>query len=216
MFEFIDVRFKDILDIPELKIDPGFTALLGASGGGKTTLLRMLNKLISPTTGRVLYHGRDLQEIPSVSLRRKVLMLSQEPVLFEGNIRDNLLTGFRFQDRAVPGDAELNRVLAEVRLDKDLTGEARTLSGGERQRLALGRLFLLDPDVYLLDEPSSALDTGTEDMIMQLVSDQVAGKDKSVIMITHSRQIAEQYADDLIEMADGRITGKEGRNERNH
>lgn len=205
MFEFIDVRFKDILDIPQLTIGSGFTALLGPSGGGKTTLLRMLNKLSSPTAGRVLYRGRDLKEIPSVSHRREVLMLSQEPVLFEGNIRDNLTAGFGFQERAVPGDDRLGEVLTRVGLAKELDGEARTLSGGERQRLALGRLLLLDPQVYLLDEPSSALDTTTEDRIMQLVREEVTAGEKSVIMITHSREIAEQYADDLIEMSAGRI-----------
>ena len=134
------------------------TALLGPSGCGKTTLLRLLNKLVSPDSGRIFYKGVDIAEVPSVEHRRRVMMLSQNPVLFPGNIRDNLEVGFRLQKTEAPGEVRLREILSQVRLDKDLDGPCEQLSGGERQRLVLARVCLLDPEVYLLDEPSAALD----------------------------------------------------------
>jgi putative ABC transport system ATP-binding protein len=99
MFRFEQVTYKDIIDIREMTISPGLTALVGPSGSGKTTLLRLMNKLVTPTYGIIYYRGLDLSEIPAVEHRRKVMMLSQNPILFPGNIRDNLNIGFRFQKK---------------------------------------------------------------------------------------------------------------------
>lgn len=151
MFKFIDVRYKDVLDLPTLYIEKEkITTLVGASGSGKTTILKMLNKMISPTQGRILFNGMDLRRINSVAHRRHVTMLSQSPAMFEGSIRDNLNAGVRFQERELPSDEVLNRILEQVKLKKPLDSSVNTLSGGEKQRLALGRVLLLNPEVYLL------------------------------------------------------------------
>lgn len=208
MFELIEVKYKDIVDIPHLRIRPGLTALIGPSGSGKTTVLRMLNKMISPTQGQILYHGSDLHMLRSVEHRRSVMMLSQNPVMFEGSIRDNLTVALHFQERPSPADTELCRILASLQLDKELDSPAHQLSGGEKQRLALARLFLCDPAVFLLDEPSSALDEDTEDTIIRLVSEHLRTNDRSAIMVTHSKSIAEKYADEIVEMAAGVIINR--------
>lgn len=208
MFEFIDVRYKDIVDIANLSINTGLTAILGQSGSGKTTVLRMLNKMISPTQGRILFYGQDLKEIKSVSHRRNVIMLSQNPAMFDGTIRDNLTISFKLQEKENPAEDELYRILSRVQLNKELETPVIQLSGGERQRLALGRVFLSDPSVYLLDEPSSALDEDTEDTIINMVSEHVKAAGKSVIMVTHSRSAAEKYADDIIEISNGKILSR--------
>jgi putative ABC transport system ATP-binding protein len=208
MFEFRSVKYKDVVDIPDLYIEEGLTVLLGASGSGKTTVLRMLNKMISPTEGEILFHGTGMKQIPSVKHRRKVLMLSQNPAMFEGNIRDNLTIACRFQEKDMPVDEDLREILPKVRLNKDLDTPVNYLSGGEKQRLALGRVLLLDPEVYLLDEPSSALDDDTEDTIVEMLSDLVKSTGKSIVMVTHSKAVAEKYADTLIEMSDGKIINR--------
>lgn len=159
MFEFIDVRYKEIITIPHLKLKEGFTALLGSSGSGKTTTLKMLNKMISPTQGRILFRGKELQQIESVAHRRTVIMLTQNPAMFNGTIRDNLTAPSGFQEKDDPDEDQLQEVLFKVKLNKDLEMQAHLLSGGEKQRLALARVLLCDPEVYLLDEPSSSLDS---------------------------------------------------------
>ena len=216
MFEFFDVEYKDILKIPGMKIERGITALLGVSGSGKTTVLRMLNKMISPTAGKILYKGKDIKEYDSVELRREVMMLSQDPVIFQGSIRDNLIIAFVLQGREYPNDSSLEKVLTKVLLDKPLDDPAAQLSGGEKQRLALARLLLLDPEVYLLDEPSSALDSDTEDMIIGMLSEKAKEESGSVIIVTHSRAIAEKYADTIFEMPGGRIIHRRSDHGKNH
>lgn len=211
MFEFLDVKYKDIIDLPELVIEKGkITTLVGPSGSGKTTILRMLNKMISPTQGRILFQGVDLARIASVAHRRQVTMLSQSPAMFEGTVRDNMTAGLRFQDRQPPDDAALTRVLEQVKLPKPLDGEVGTLSGGEKQRLSLGRVLLLDPMVYLLDEPSSALDDETEIAIIEMLTSHARKQNGTIVMVTHSRAIAEKYSDVLLEITAGKcLDGRE-------
>lgn len=209
MFEFTEVQYGNILDLPSLRIGgEQVTSLVGPSGSGKTTVLRLLNKMISPTKGRILFQGDDLREINSVQHRRNVIMLSQAPAIFEGTIRDNLNAGLRFQERESPEDASLNLILERVRLTKSLNVNASELSGGERQRLALARVLLLDSRVYLLDEPSSALDEETEQFIFDMLTTHARANGKTLVMVTHSRTIARKYSDVLIEVDDGKCVQK--------
>jgi putative ABC transport system ATP-binding protein len=200
MFRFEQVTYKDIISIREMTIPSGLTALVGPSGSGKTTLLRLMNKMVTPSYGIIYYRGMDLSEIPSVEHRRKVMMLSQNPILFPGNIRDNLNVGFKFQKKEAPEDQRLLDMLMQVQLQKDLDGSVESLSGGEKQRLVLARVCLLEPEVYLLDEPSAALDDASEDAIVSMLSRYTKERGKSAVMITHARAIAEKYCDEIIEL----------------
>jgi len=205
MFEFIDVIYKNIINIPALHIEKGkITTLVGASGGGKTTVLRMLNKMISPTQGNILFEGVNLKNIPSVSHRRSVSMLSQNPAIFSGNIRDNLNAGIIFQGKTLPPDDALIHILEQVNLHKDLDDPTATLSGGEKQRLALGRILVLNPSIFLLDEPSSALDDETEDVLIQMLTGHVRKEKKTMIMVTHSKGVAQKYSDVILEVIKGK------------
>lgn len=205
MFEFIDVKYKNIIDIPLLQIEKEkITTLIGSSGSGKTTVLKMLNKMISPTEGKVLYKENDLRSIDSVSHRREVAMLSQNPAMFEGSIRDNFNSGIMFQGKGLLSDTILKQTLDQVKLNKDLDVLVNTLSGGEKQRLALGRIMILNPSVYLLDEPSSALDDETEDVLMQTIIEYIKKNNKTIVMVTHSKTIAQKYSDVIIEISEGK------------
>lgn len=200
MFRFEQVTYKDIIDIHEMTIHPGLTALVGPSGSGKTTLLRLMNKMITPSFGMIYYRGMDLSEIPAVEHRRKVMMLSQNPILFPGNIRDNMNVGFKFQKKEFPEDQRLLEMLLQVQLDKDLEGPVESLSGGEKQRLVLARVCLLEPEIYLLDEPSAALDELSEDAIVSMLARYTKERGKSAVMVTHARSVAEKYCDAIIEL----------------
>ncbi|SMP38716.1 putative ABC transport system ATP-binding protein [Desulfonatronum zhilinae] len=212
MFEFIDVHYDNILDLPSLVLGTEqVTSLVGASGSGKTTVLRLLNKMISPTRGRILFQGEDLTQRDSVRHRRDVVMLSQSPAIFEGTVGDNLRAGSRFQEKEPLGDGDLKRLLEQVRLAKPLDEAADKLSGGERQRLALARVLLLEPRVYLLDEPSSALDEETEQLIFDMLTAHVRAAGKTIIMVTHSKAMARKYSDTIIEMSGGKVRREEAR-----
>jgi putative ABC transport system ATP-binding protein len=152
--------------------------------------------------------GRDLEHMDSVLHRRKVIMLSQSPPMFKGSIRENLLAGLRFQEKTLPAEPVLEDVLKRVGMDKSLDGPSSTLSGGEKQRLALARVMLLDPDTFLLDEPSSSLDELSEQMIIEMISSFVKDNKKSMVMVTHSKKIAQKYSDDAIDLMDKK-TGRQ-------
>ncbi|MFC4618832.1 ATP-binding cassette domain-containing protein [Camelliibacillus cellulosilyticus] len=96
MFRLRHVKYKDILNIPNLDIEAGkVTSIVGESGSGKTTLLKLLNQLISCDEGEVFYNDVNVQTIDSIQLRRQVVMLGQTPVMFEGTVRENLAIGCR-------------------------------------------------------------------------------------------------------------------------
>ncbi|MBC2579348.1 ATP-binding cassette domain-containing protein [Clostridium sp. DJ247] len=206
MFHFKNIKYKNILDIKELHI-PKFkiTCILGESGGGKTTLLRLFNKLISPDAGEILFDGQDLKHIKSVDLRRKVIMLPQTPAIFSGNIKDNLLIGLKFAEKPPVSDDKLLEVLSLVYLKKDLNEVVDKLSGGEKQRLALGRALLIDPEVFLLDEPSSALDEDTEHILIEKLADFSRKNSKTLIIVTHSKKLANTFGDYIVKINSGKV-----------
>lgn len=207
MFEFHNVEFEDILDIENLTINSNeVTCIIGPSGSGKSTLLRLINKLISPTKGYISIDGEDIANIDSTTYRRRVPMLSQNPVTFPGTVRDNLLMGRKFQEKDLLSDQILKKALESVKLDKSLGEDIDNLSGGEAQRLTIARLMLCDSEVYLLDEPSSALDDLTEDFVIKTMVDMAREKNKTIIYVTHSKDMADKYSDKLIKIVDGRIS----------
>ncbi|PFM64899.1 ABC transporter ATP-binding protein [Bacillus cereus] len=202
MFILKDIKYKDILNIPYLQIHKeNITCIIGESGSGKSTLLRMLNDLQSPTSGTIEYNGESILNYPPIQLRREVVMLGQTPPIFDGTIKDNLLMGLRLSEKPFPNDDSLQGALTTVSLDKQLEDSASSLSGGEKQRLAFARIILMDPPVYLLDEPTSALDSDTERRVMKRFTELAREKKKTVIFITHSQQLPEEIADDIIEIS---------------
>ncbi len=203
-----DVRYGAILCLEELSIVASqVTCFVGESGGGKTTLLKLLNKLISPTDGVILYKGTDLKDIDSVTHRRDVVMLSQKPFIFEGTVKDNLLKGAAYQNLSIDDDAILS-ALQRVKLNQPLDKDASKLSGGEAQRMALARIMLLNAPVILLDEPSSALDEDTERLVIEEIVSYVRQNNKTLIMVTHAGFIAREYADVIYTISNGSITGR--------
>ncbi|MDH7576865.1 MAG: ABC transporter ATP-binding protein [Bacillota bacterium] len=206
MFCLRGVRYRDILDIERLEIPEGkVTCIVGESGSGKTTLLRLLNKLISYDNGEIVYKGRSLKDIDSVELRRRVIMLPQTPVIFPGTVRDNLLIGLVFSEKPLVGEEKLLEIMEMVHLDKNFDEDAEKLSGGEKQRLALGRVLLMDPEAFLLDEPSSALDEDTEEVVIGGLVKYARERGKTVVMVTHSKQVARSFSDKIVEVNHGRV-----------
>lgn len=206
MFLMKNIQYKNILDIQNLKMESNkIISVVGKSGSGKTTLLKMLNKMISPTSGDIYYNEKNLKEINAIDLRRNVVMLNQTPAIFNGTIRDNLLIGRKFSEKDSVPDEDINKILNILELDKSLDASSDELSGGEKQRIALGRVILTDPDVFLLDEPSSALDSHTENLIIQSLINHTRKTNKTLIMVTHSKDIAIKFSDIIIQIEDGKV-----------
>ncbi|SER71130.1 ABC transporter ATP-binding protein [Salisediminibacterium halotolerans] len=206
MISLNDVRFKDILAIDELTIKSGaVTALTGPSGSGKSTLLKLFNQMITPDQGEVTFLGADLNEYDPVELRRRVMMVPQTPVMFNGTVRDNAVIGFTFAGTEPPPDTAVKEMLSRVHLQQALDEPADVLSGGEKQRLALARALLMKPDVYLLDEPTSALDDETSRGVIDAFAAHVKANGQTLVIVTHDNALAERLGDWRIKLAGGRV-----------
>ena len=186
----------------------GLTALVGPSGAGKTTVLGLIERFMTPDSGRVLVFGRDTTELTPAELRARIAYVDQSFTLLRDTVRANLTLG---QDRPVP-DEVLLHALAKVGLDEQVLrlpdgldtviGGANDLSGGQRQRLALARAILADAPLVLLDEPTSQLDTVNEVKLREIVDD--LARDRAVLVVAH-RLSTVQHADRVIVLDRGRV-----------
>ncbi len=218
--ELRDVRFAygdgpPVLDGVSLRIEPGEkVAFVGASGGGKTTLVQILIGLYPASSGSILYDRVSVQEIGMEVVRDNVATVLQHPALFNDTVRMNLTLGREVTDAELWHALEVAQLEDTVReLDQGLDtmvgrGGIR-LSGGQRQRLAVARMVLSDPRVVILDEATSALDTETEGRLHRALAEFLSGR--TTIIIAH-RLSAVRQADRVLVFEDGRVV-EEGRHE---
>lgn len=201
MLEIKNLVVEDVLEIKNLKLTSSMISIEGQSGSGKSTLLRLLNNLDDPTSGSIQFGDELITSIPPQILRQKIVMVPQDPVMFDGTIRDNLLIGLKFSGSENVADDKLKETLELLWVDKDLDTKASELSGGEKQRVALGRVLLMEKaEVYLLDEPSSDLDDQTSAHVMKKFIETAKKHNKQMIMVTHDKRVSEKFADTVINM----------------
>ncbi|MFN8189904.1 MAG: ATP-binding cassette domain-containing protein [Nocardioidaceae bacterium] len=179
-------------------------AVVGGSGAGKSSLLRLLNRLDEPTAGRVLVEGVDQAETPPGELRRRVGMVLQTPRMFTGTVADNLRWAFRARGEDLD-DATVTSLLERVQLPGYADREAGSLSGGEAQRVSLARTLANQPRVLLLDEPTSALDEDTKAEVEATLRDVLTDQDVSCLIVTHDEAQARRLATRALRMAGGRV-----------
>lgn len=184
-------------------------ALVGRSGAGKSTLVDLVPRLRVPTSGAVYFDGVPASDLDLRGLRRSIGFMTQEAVLFNDTIYNNLVYGLE----RVPTDAEVEEALRSAfcldfvselprGLQTNIGDRGVRLSGGQRQRLALARVLLQDPDILILDEPTSALDSESEEYIQQALA-AVHGR-KTLIVIAH-RLSTIQRSDEILLLDRGRI-----------
>jgi len=199
---------EPVLNGVSLRIEAGErVALVGASGGGKSTLVQVLLGLYQPLEGEIRFDGVPVQSIGLEVVREHVATVLQHPVLFNDSVRNNLSMGRAFSDEQLWSAlerAQLANVVGELprQLDSELGRQGVRLSGGQRQRLAIARLLLGDPQVVIFDEATSALDTETEARLHAALSEFLAGR--TVLIVAH-RLSAVRQADRVYVFEDGRI-----------
>lgn len=166
----------------------GRLAIFGPSGAGKTSLLRVLNRLDDVAAGRILLDDVDIHTLDPTALRRRVGMVFQQPFLFDRTVAENIGYPLRLMNRLLP-DEQAVSLLEEVGLPADfLTRRAQQLSGGQQQRVAVARALVLEPEVLLLDEPTSALDEESAHALMDALLRRNHERGLTLIMVTHARE----------------------------
>jgi ATP-binding cassette subfamily B protein len=200
---------RHVLEGFDLAVPAGEThAIVGSTGAGKSTVVKLLLRLHDAQAGRVTLDGVAVDVVPLVELRRAIGYVGQDVFLFQGTVRENLAYG-----RPDAGDAELERAarLAEAHefitelprgYDTVVGERGQKLSGGQRQRLSIARAILKDPPVLVLDEATSAVDNETEASIQRSL--ELVGRDRTVIVIAH-RLSTVRHADRIHVLEAGRV-----------
>jgi ATP-binding cassette, subfamily B, bacterial len=197
------LRDVDVTIAPRTRV-----AIVGETGSGKTTMAKLLTRLMDPTSGRVLLDGVDLRDLRFDSLRRRVVMVPQEGFLFDQTLVDNIRFG-----KPTANDDDVALALTELGLDSWVEGlphglqtqvgqRGESLSAGERQLVAIARAYLADPDLLVLDEATSAVDPSTEVRIQRALEGLTRGR--TSVAIAHRLSTAEA-ADTVIVVDQGRV-----------
>ena len=204
-----DAGEKTVLDGITLEIGRGEAfGLIGPSGGGKSSLIRILDLLVSPTRGRLWIDGEEVARGASdlVALRRRMAMVFQRPVAFRMSVFDNVAYGLAL--RGVPHGARRTRIadaLEMVGLGGFEERRASTLSGGELQRVSIARCLVTDPEVLFLDEPTANLDPLSTNVIEGVVADLRKDRGTTVVMATHNLEQGQRLCDRLAVISGGRL-----------
>ena len=180
-------------------------AIIGPSGAGKSSLLRLLNRLDEPTEGTVYLDGQDYRELEPETLRQRVGYVPQQPALRQGTVFENVTTGPRLRGESID-EKEVQQLLTQVDLAGYEPRDIADLSGGEQQRVAIARSVFNRPEVLLLDEPTSSVDTEVEAQIETLLENFIAEFDLTVILVTHDRAQAKRLGERVAVFEDGHIT----------
>ena len=193
-------------------------ALIGPSGAGKSTLIRCINRLVEPSSGRVVLGGEDITRLGAAGLRRarrRMGMIFQEYALVERlTVMENVLSGrlgyvgfWRSYFRRFPRDAvaEAFRLLERVGLEPFYDKRADELSGGQRQRVGIARALIQDPDILLVDEPTASLDPKTSRQIMRLICELCAERQLATIINIHDVALAQMFVQRIVGLRLGEV-----------
>lgn len=213
IFKDIDFRFKPrspkVLKNINISIESGvFVGVVGQSGSGKSTLMKLIPRLYSPDSGRVLIDGFDVDKVELYSLRRQIGIVPQEPLLFTGTVSENIaLTDRNATSEDIAKAAQIACAHDFVMslpsgYSTELGERGSNLSGGQRQRLAIARTLLANPKLLVMDEATSALDYDTENRVCQNLRESL--KDCTVFFVTH-RLSTVRKADMIVMMHQGAI-----------
>ncbi len=210
-FEKVSFAFDEMAVLSDLSLcftAGQTTALVGRSGAGKSTMVRLILQLFKPDNGRIVIDSQDLATLNLPSVYQQIAYIPQEPSVFDGTIRENLLFETDIADGVILSALRQVDLLELLeRLPKGLetaVGERGVkLSGGERQRLAFARVLLHDPKIIILDEPTAALDSVTERFIADNL--QRFAEDRTMILIAHRLQTVRDV-DEIFVMENGRIS----------
>ncbi|KAF4555065.1 ABC transporter transmembrane region-containing protein 2 [Elsinoe fawcettii] len=221
--EFRDVHFRyptrpetAVLRGLNLTVKPGqYVALVGASGCGKSTTIALLERFYDPLTGAVLLDGQDITTVNLTDYRNRIALVSQEPTLYQGTVRENILLGA--PDESAVSDADIERACRQANIydfvislpngfNTIVGSKGSMLSGGQKQRIAIARALLRDPTVLLLDEATSALDSESEKVVQEALDK--AAKGRTTIAVAHRLSTIQRA--DVIYVFDQGVVAEKG------
>lgn len=208
IFETRNLSFRDTIHYQDIRIvKDKVNFIVGRSGTGKSTLLRLFNGTLTPSAGEIFYAGDSLLEMDTIDLRKEVSLISQSVYLFDSSIRDNFIQFYEYRGMAVPTDEMMLEFLKLSQINFPLDKDCTTMSGGERQRVYIAIFLSFLPKVIMLDEPTSALDKDNGYHVIQNVISFCKEKEITVVVISHDNNLTETFGENIIAIEGGNING---------
>jgi putative ABC transport system ATP-binding protein len=196
---------QKIIDDVSLRVEEGqFVAVFGPSGSGKSSLMKLINRLIEPDEGQVYVCGDEYRTIDPQTLRQQVSLMMQTPHLFPGTVAENVAFGPSQRGEEISRET-IKDLLKAVGLAGFADRKVGELSGGEAQRVSLARVLANQPRVLLLDEPTSALDEQIKRSAEEVILRVIRENELTCLMITHDRAQAERMADEIVMLEQGKL-----------
>jgi putative ABC transport system ATP-binding protein len=213
ILEFSNVSFsnegKSILKNLNIRIESrDYISIVGPSGSGKSTFLKLCNNLISPSEGNISFNNKNVSEYNPIELRKEIAYCFQMPHLFGDTVMDNLSFPFKIRNKRVDMD-RIKYLFSLFSMDEEFIDEkVLNLSGGEKQRIALMRTLMFTPEVLLLDEVTSALDSENT-LIVENIINKLNNEGSTVLWVTHNDEQSIKYANKLLTLENGEIKSLE-------
>ena len=207
------VGVVEILKDVTLSLELGdFVALVGSSGSGKTSLLRLMNRLAEASSGQIRFVGTDIQQVSVVSLRRQIALVSQESRLLGMTVKSAIGYPLWLEGQSVGRinqsaiDQSVEAWADRLKIPADwMERTAVNLSLGQRQRVAIARALITQPKVLLLDEPTSAQDVGYSEFLLSLLAESIHQNQMAIVMANHQVELLSRYVNRLWQIEQGRL-----------
>jgi putative ABC transport system ATP-binding protein len=201
ILETKDLVFNNMIFYQDIQISKHkVNFIVGKSGSGKSTLLRLFNGILSPSSGNILYLGKDINSIDTIELRKEILLISQSVYLFDMSIRDNFNQFYEYRNLPFLSDKEIKDLLNICCIDFPLEKDCTTMSGGEKQRVFIAIYLSFLPKIIMLDEPTSALDKENSHQVIQNIINFCKEKEITPIIISHDSFLTENFSEQTIKI----------------
>lgn len=191
--KFLNIEYEDIL-LKENEV----SFIVGSSGTGKSSLLKIFNQTYSQSSGRVFYNDIDIENFDTISLRKEILLISQNVFLFDDTIKGNFMRFYEFRGENFLSDEKMIEYLAICCINFSLDDNCTTMSGGERQRIFTAIFLSFMPKILLLDEPTSALDSNNSKALLQNIINFCKVNSITLIVVSHDNELTNEFAENII------------------
>ena len=198
---------KKILDNIDFSLLKGeVIGLVGPNGSGKSSLLKVLSFLEKPTSGEILFQNKIIGSNISLDIRRKIAIVFQDPLLLNTTVYENVASGLKIRGKSKKEISDkVDRWLTSFGISHLKNQKARLLSGGESQRVSLARAFAIEPDVIFLDEPFSALDVPTKELLIDDINKIIKDTNTTAVVVSHDFRDIFRLASKAMVLINGRV-----------
>lgn len=206
---YYKVEENSIINDISLSVDKGdFISIIGSSGSGKSTFLKLISNLISPTKGNIYYKGKKFDDYNPTDLRKEIGYIFQNPYLFGDNVKENLKYPYQIRNLSLDMD-RVEELFSLFQMECGyINRDVKNLSGGEQQRIALIRSLLFMPEVLLLDEITSALDEENKKIVEEVIFS-LNEQGKTILWVTHDLKQSRKYSKKILEIHKGEVASLE-------